>query len=66
MSYTVLFASDETGAGDAAFRIIQNGFEKIGIQITQRKMDNDAVQPRSWATTTPTTSSTWRCGTGSR
>jgi peptide/nickel transport system substrate-binding protein len=43
MSYTVLFASDETGAGDAAFRIIQNGFQQIGIQITQRKMDNDAV-----------------------
>jgi peptide/nickel transport system substrate-binding protein len=43
MSYTVLFASDETGAGDAAFRIIQNGFEQIGIRITQRKMDNDAV-----------------------
>ena len=43
MSYTVLFASDETGAGDAAFRIIQNGFQQIGIEITQRKMDNDAV-----------------------
>ncbi len=43
MSYTVLFASDETGAGDAAFRIIQNGFQQIGIQIAQRKMDNDAV-----------------------
>jgi peptide/nickel transport system substrate-binding protein len=43
MSYTVLFASDETGAGDAAFRIIQNGFQQVGIEITQRKMDNDAV-----------------------
>ena len=43
MSYTVLFASDETGAGDAAFRIIQNGFQQIGIEITQRKMDNNAV-----------------------
>jgi len=43
MSYTVLFASDETGAGDAAFRIIQNGFQQIGIEVTQRKMDNDAV-----------------------
>jgi peptide/nickel transport system substrate-binding protein len=43
MSYTVLFASDESGAGDAAFRIIQNGFQQIGIKITQRKMDNDAV-----------------------
>jgi peptide/nickel transport system substrate-binding protein len=43
MSYTVLFASDETGAGDAAFRIIQSGFKQIGIQITQKKMDNNAV-----------------------
>ncbi len=43
MSYTVLFASDESGAGDAAFRIIQNGFQQVGIKITQRKMDNDAV-----------------------
>ncbi len=43
MSYTVLFASDESGAGDASFRIIQDGFKQIGIQITQRKMDNTAV-----------------------
>lgn len=43
MSYTVLFASDESGAGDAAFRIIQNGFKQIGIDITQRKQDNDTV-----------------------
>jgi peptide/nickel transport system substrate-binding protein len=43
MSYTVLFASDESGAGDAAFRIIQNGFKQIGITITQRKQDNDTV-----------------------
>jgi peptide/nickel transport system substrate-binding protein len=43
MSYVVLFASDESGAGDAAFRIIQNGFQQIGIQITQRKEDNDTV-----------------------
>ena len=43
MSYTVLFAADETGAGDSAFRIIQDGFQQIGIEITQRKMDNNAV-----------------------
>jgi peptide/nickel transport system substrate-binding protein len=43
MNYTVLFASDESGAGDAAFRIIQNGFKQIGITITQRKEDNDTV-----------------------
>jgi len=43
MDYTVLFASDESGAGDAAFRIIQNGFKQIGIAITQRKQDNDTV-----------------------
>jgi peptide/nickel transport system substrate-binding protein len=44
MSYTVLFAADESGAGDAAFRIIQNGFQQIGIQVAQRKMDKDAVK----------------------
>lgn len=43
MSYTVLFAADESGAGDSAFRIIQDGFQQIGIEVTQRKMDNDAV-----------------------
>ena len=43
MSYTVLFAKDESGAGDTAFQIIQNGFQEIGIKITQRKEDNDAV-----------------------
>jgi len=43
MSYTVLFAKDESGAGDTAFQIIQNGFQDIGIKITQRKEDNDAV-----------------------
>jgi peptide/nickel transport system substrate-binding protein len=43
MSYTVAFAADESGAGDAAFRIIQNGFQQIGIKVTQRKMDNDAL-----------------------
>ena len=43
MNYTVLFASDESGAGDAAFRIIQNGFQQIGITITQKKQDNDTV-----------------------
>ena len=31
MSYTVLFAADECGAGDSAFRIIQDGFKQIGI-----------------------------------
>jgi peptide/nickel transport system substrate-binding protein len=43
MSYTVAFAADESGAGDASFRIIQNGFQQIGIKVTQRKMDNDAL-----------------------
>jgi peptide/nickel transport system substrate-binding protein len=43
MSYTVLFAADEAGPGDAAFQIIANGFLQIGIKVIQRKMDNDAV-----------------------
>ena len=43
MSYQVLFANDETGEGDRAFTIIQNGFKQIGIDIQQRKMDNSAL-----------------------
>jgi peptide/nickel transport system substrate-binding protein len=43
MSYQVIFPSDESGAGDRAFTIIQNGFKQIGISITQKKMDNSAA-----------------------
>ena len=64
MDYTVLFAKDESGAGDTAFQIIQNGFQQIGIKVTQRKEDTTPSTRRSSETTTPTTSSTWRCGIG--
>lgn len=43
MSYEVIFADDESGPGDRAFQIIKAGFEKIGISITQRKLDTSAT-----------------------
>lgn len=43
MSYEVIFPTEENGTGDRAFQIIQSGFKKIGIEITQRKMDPDAA-----------------------
>jgi peptide/nickel transport system substrate-binding protein len=39
MSYTVIFANDESGPGDRAFAIIQSGFKQIGIRLTQRTLD---------------------------
>ncbi|MDH6233909.1 peptide/nickel transport system substrate-binding protein [Mesorhizobium soli] len=43
MSYEVIFPTEENGTGDRAFQIIQAGFKKIGIEITQRKMDPGAA-----------------------
>jgi peptide/nickel transport system substrate-binding protein len=43
MSYEVIFPTEEQGTGDRAFQIIKAGFKKIGIEITQRKMDPDAA-----------------------
>jgi peptide/nickel transport system substrate-binding protein len=43
MSYTVIFATDENGAGDRAFQIIQNDFRQIGVQLTQHKLDVNAT-----------------------
>lgn len=42
MSYTVIFADDESGAGDRAFQIIKDGFAKIGVALTQKKLDSSA------------------------
>lgn len=42
MSYEVVFADDESGPGDRAFQIIKADFEKIGIAISQRKLDSSA------------------------
>jgi len=43
MSYDVIFPHDESGAGDRAFQIIQNGFKQIGVQLIQKKMDDSAA-----------------------
>jgi peptide/nickel transport system substrate-binding protein len=43
MAYDVIFPLDEEGAGDRAFQIIQQGFTKIGIKLTQKKLDNNAA-----------------------
>lgn len=43
MEYDVVFANDESGPGDRAFQIMKSDFEKIGIVITQRKLDPSAA-----------------------
>lgn len=43
MSYQILFAADEIGEGETAFRIIQNGFRQIGIDVQEREMDDSAI-----------------------
>ena len=43
MAYDVVFPLDEEGAGDRAFQIIQQGFKAIGIELTQKKLDNNAA-----------------------
>jgi peptide/nickel transport system substrate-binding protein len=43
MSYTVIFPHAETGPGDRAFQIIQSDFKQIGVQLTQKPMDDTAA-----------------------
>ena len=43
MSYTVIFASDQSGPGDRAFQIIQADYRKIGVHLTQRTLDATAA-----------------------
>lgn len=43
MAYDVVFPLDEAGAGDRAFRIIQQGFEQIGVKLMQRRLDTNAA-----------------------
>jgi peptide/nickel transport system substrate-binding protein len=43
MEYEVVFPTDEAGAGDRAFQIIQQGFEQIGVKITQKRFDTNAA-----------------------
>lgn len=42
MQYEVIFADDESGPGDRAFQIMKSDFEKIGVKLTQRKLDASA------------------------
>jgi len=43
MEYEVVFPLDEAGAGDRAFRIIQQGFEQIGVRLVQQRLDTNAA-----------------------
>ena len=43
MDYEVIFPVDEEGAGDRAFQIIQQDFKDIGVELTQKKLDNNAA-----------------------
>jgi peptide/nickel transport system substrate-binding protein len=43
MEYEVVFPLDEAGAGDRAFRIIQQGFEQIGVRLVQKRFDTNAA-----------------------
>lgn len=43
MDYEVIFPTEVAGAGDRTFKIIQAGYEKIGVRLAQRKMDADAA-----------------------
>jgi peptide/nickel transport system substrate-binding protein len=43
MEYEVVFPLDEAGAGDRAFRIMQQGFEEIGIGLIQKRFDTNAA-----------------------
>lgn len=48
MSYAVIFPEDEAGAGDRAFKIIQSGFDEIGIKISQKRLDTNAAWEAIW------------------
>jgi peptide/nickel transport system substrate-binding protein len=43
MSYEVIFPLDEAGAGDRAFRIIQQGLQQVGVQLAQKRLDTNAA-----------------------
>ena len=43
MSYEVVFPQDEEGAGDRAFQIIQQDFKQIGIDLRQKRLDDNAA-----------------------
>jgi peptide/nickel transport system substrate-binding protein len=43
MSYEVVFPQDEEGAGDRAFQIIQQDFKQIGVDLRQKRLDDNAA-----------------------
>jgi peptide/nickel transport system substrate-binding protein len=43
MSYEVVFPQDEEGAGDRAFQIIQQDFKQIGVELQQKRLDDNAA-----------------------
>lgn len=43
MSYNLVFPTEINGAGDVMFQIIQNDFAKIGIKLSEQKMDPTAA-----------------------
>lgn len=43
MSYTVIFPHSETGPGDRSFQIIQSDLRQIGVQLSQKPMDDTAA-----------------------
>ncbi|HEX9122143.1 MAG TPA: ABC transporter substrate-binding protein [Actinomycetota bacterium] len=43
MAYDVVFPQDEEGAGDRAFQIIQQDFKQIGVELTQKRLDDNAA-----------------------
>jgi peptide/nickel transport system substrate-binding protein len=40
MEYQVIFPHDESGPGDRSFSIIQADFEKMGVKLSQRSLDD--------------------------
>jgi peptide/nickel transport system substrate-binding protein len=40
MEYQVIFPHDEAGAGDRSFSIIQSDFDKMGVKLSQRSLDD--------------------------
>ena len=43
MEYELVFPLDEAGAGDRAFRIMQQSFKEIGITLIQKRLDTNAA-----------------------
>lgn len=43
MSYNLIFPTEINGAGDVMFQTIQDDFAKIGIKLTEQKMDPTAA-----------------------